>query len=90
MSVTHRNAIDLGHRDTEIGTIAQKNAPFRSGVEQQYMAHAAGFRDQPQAVAEIAAQQHLAGDRLRPGSSEALTSVIGNQQSERFRISGSA
>src|SRR5271165_5279787 len=70
MSVAHSNTLDLAHRDAEISAIAYENGSFRPSIKQQHMPHAAELRHQAQAVAEIPAQQHLAGDRFRPGAND--------------------
>src|SRR5689334_11662909 len=68
MPVAHCNALDLAHWDPEIGAVADKNGWFRPSVEQQSVPDAVDPRHQPQAVAEIAAQQRLTRDRLSPGA----------------------
>jgi hypothetical protein len=68
--VAHGDALHLPQPEPEIGAVAHENGAFRTCVEQQGVPDAAGLGHQPQAEAQVRAQQRLARDHLRAGKND--------------------
>ncbi len=85
VAVADCDGLDLAERHAEIGAVAEKDRPFRPGVEQEGMAHPARIRCQPAAEPQIGAQQRLARQHRGPGAHH--IGELGNREQRLADIS---